>query len=134
MYHIANFPTKKMKLLDLAHELTGLDGEPIIKDAKTKEVMTLRDVLLSYIASANQMGVKEHERGILFDIGMKIGTESGQLPLSQSEYDAIKRLTDDGTVKNERGAQYIYGFVVSEQAKKIVNAAENESTNDSYAP
>jgi len=73
------------------------------------------------------MGIKEHERTIIFELGSRISNTKGKIELSQGEYDSLKRLADDGKTEGstQQKGQYIFSIEISEQVKKMINAAED---------
>ena len=72
----------------------------------------LKHILLTYIRAANNMGIKEHERTIIFERGGRISNTKGKIELSQGEYDALKRLADDGKTEGnaQQKGQYIFSI------------------------
>lgn len=114
-----------MKILDLSQKMLDFSGDPIPRGVDNKEDTLLKHVLLTYIRGSNNMGIKEHERTIVYELGSKISNGNKKIEFTQGEYDAIKRLTDNGMVDAGQGApQYIFPLEMSEQAKKMVNEAE----------
>jgi len=116
-----------MKILDLSQKIVNFEGESIPRSSTNKDDTLLKHVLLTYIRSANSMGIKEHERTIIFELGSRISNTKGKIELSQGEYDSLKRLADDGKTEGstQQKGQYIFSIEISEQVKKMINAAED---------
>lgn len=116
--------SKTTRKIDTSTVLLNLKNEPLtIKDEGKVRDMTLGDALLTYVASAHQMKAKDHDIPLLYSAGKKIA-EEGVVELGQGEYDAVKRLADDGTLKGQSGAEHIFSIIISQQVKELVDGAD----------
>lgn len=129
------------KRINLDQVFKTFEGEDIIetpevKDAKgvvTKEVtkFTLKKMLLSYVRASQGMETKPEEQTLMYEIGIKIGGAEGLIDLKQSEYDLIKKLVDNGKVKDRDGQMVdFWDLEKAQQLKLIIDGAQNAPEAD----
>ncbi len=149
-----------IKLLDVNQILTDFEGKPLravdisfaevteqlktvdtdkwvelIQDLiKKDEPVMLKTVLLRYLASANisAADISDDEKAIVYSAGNLIGMHNSKEPveLVPKHYDLIKRLVDNGKIKQQGQLIDLYALVTSQQAKAMVDAAKNKETKE----
>lgn len=114
------------KILDISQPIVDFEGESIPRVKGESEKLILKHVLIGYLRSGNSMGIKEHDRSIAYELGIRIAVETKKIELTQSEYDTLKRMTDNGKTEGGRDGpgRYVYSLEISEQARIMVNEAE----------
>jgi len=111
-----------MRKIDLSKKMVSFDGKPF---KIGKDDITLKNVILTYLRNAQDMGLDDKGLNCAFEIGFVIGGESGEVVLSSDQYDTIKRLSDNGQVKTANGEEkYIFEMIIRIQAKKMIDEAE----------
>lgn len=110
--------------LGLDRVFIDFSGEEI---KNNDQKFTLKDALLTYIRNSKMMSCSEQDLNTLYVLGIQIGTaKQGDLIVTTEEYDALKRLTDNGKITTPRGeTEFIYPSIeISMQLKEIVDSAE----------
>src|SRR4051794_3485772 len=116
-----------MKSLDTSTVLLSFEGKPIPNGKEkdgTEIPMTLKDVLLSYLSQGQAMGLNAMEMGRAYKLGMLIGGSTKVVTLQQPDYDLLKKLCDDGNLRQGQEMMPRFSLVISQQAKELIDAAE----------
>ena len=122
------------KELDLGTVLVEYDGKPVQDLSAQKEGegeiqskdLLLRDAILGYLRRADRMGLNEREQNIAYELGFIVAGQTGKMILTTEQYDAVKKLADNGKVKLPNGQEeYLYPFVVRVQTKRLIDGARN---------
>ncbi len=112
------------KAIDTTIVLKDFEGNPLT-DQNKKEV-TLKAVLLNYLQNCHAMGVtSENEKLSAYLAGLAIGSGGASTQLEQAQYDIIKKLVDGNKIKMGNSEEQLYGIVVQQQVKQILDQAEN---------
>lgn len=112
-----------MKKLNISTILKSFEGNPIKDNEKE---LTLKDGLIVYIRNSTRMGLSDADQNTLYTVGFLIGTETGIVTFTSDQYDALKRMCDNGKIKGSNGAEEaIYGSEVKGQIKELVDKAES---------
>jgi len=90
--------------------------------------MTLKQVILTYLNAAGQMDIDDLDKVHAYEAGMVIGLQDGEVELTVQQYDVIKKLSDKPKLKTADSD--IFGVVVSQQAKRMIDAAPVAKTGD----
>jgi hypothetical protein len=113
------------KSLNVSVVLKGFDGTEM-KKPDSKEPITLRDVLLSYLANSHAMNLEgKEEPANAYSAGVKIGTAKGNVILSQIEIATLKKLAEHNKVRTAQGEEIMFTLVVSQQIIDLLDGAEN---------
>lgn len=89
-----------------------------------EEPLTLKKVILIYLVNAHQMELSQDDLAVLYTLGNTIGASKGRVGMDVKQYDALKRMVDNGKVGSRGERVPIYGILVSQQAKEMVDSAE----------
>lgn len=115
-----------MKCLNPSQELVSFDGTPLLDDKQIP--LTLKDVLLAYLVNAHHMNLGADGEAKAYELGVLIAQGKKTVELSQAQYDMLKGICDRlGKVKvpNGTGEVALFGIVVTQQVKKIIDEAES---------
>lgn len=112
------------KVIDVSQALVDFEGRPIPISENDSKPIALKTILLAYCARAGEMGLSDLEQAGTFEAGMMVGAAGGKVELDQSQYDVLKKLADSGKIKTQQGEQDIFGLLIKQQVKQMVNAAE----------
>lgn len=111
-----------IKLLNISQVLKDFDDKPI-KNDDDKEV-TLKQVILTYLRLAAQMGLSDSELTEAYEAGFVVGVQNDTIELTSSQYDVIKKLVDKRKFTNgQQEVEVFPSIVVSIQAKRMVDEA-----------
>ena len=113
-----------MKKLDLSQVIKTFEGKPFREGDEKSAEMTLKRVILTYLRSANQMGINPDEEITAYETGIKIASCEKECELSSKEYDLVKKLADNAKIKQQGQEQDIFGVEIKVQVKKMVDEAE----------
>jgi len=115
-----------MKKLKIDQPIVNFEGEAIKTTAEENAPdFQLGHALLTYIRKGHSMGLTPADKTNAYHAGLKIGA-SKETELSNDEYKAIKKLTDNGKERQPNGAEEdIYRIEISEQVKQMVDGAED---------
>ncbi len=118
---------KSCKQIDVGQDLVQFNGEPLQRSLEDTKALMLKDVLLTYLNSAHRMGLNGPQESQAYSLGVKIAGEKGKMLFDQEEYDLLKSICDRcGKINLENGqVSSLYGIVVTQQVKQIVDEAEN---------
>jgi hypothetical protein len=107
-----------MKSLDLSQVLKSYEDKPI-KNGESGD-LTLKSMLLAYLAQAQHADLTSIDKGTVFQIGLSLGPVNGTVNLEQPQYDLIKKLCDSEKLHTALGFPLLW----TQQAKNMVDAAE----------
>ena len=96
--------------------------------------MTLKTVLLHYLSVAHLMNLQANDEMNLYFIGRQIGESADDtdatIILSMQDYTVLKKLADTGRVVQNGQAIPVFNLVVTQQAKILLEQAENVKGKD----
>lgn len=105
--------------------LVNFEGDPIKTGDNNQREMTLKDGLLIYIRNANRMGLSDAEQNDAFVAGVLIGHSDGEVTLTTAEYNAVRKLCEDGKLRAANGQQEdLFNLEVKKQLFDLVDQAE----------
>lgn len=110
------------KKLDVSQKLLDFSGKPITDGT---EDFTLKVALLTYLNNVQHMNLRQDDIARLYSVGMKVGTAAGEIEMEQGEYDALKRMVDDGQITKSQQPTLLFGIVIVQQVRDMVNNATN---------
>ena len=111
------------KKLDVSQKLLDFSGV-VINDGTTD--FTLKNAILTYLNNVQYMNLRHDDVTKLYSVGIKVGAATGEVELDQAEYDALKRMVDDGQVtKSQQQPMLMFGIVIVQQVRDLVNNATN---------
>lgn len=100
------------------------DGDKDIPKDQWKD-LTVKAVLLSYLQAAHLLGVKtDGEKLSAYLAGLAIGSGGAYTELDQPQYDVLKKIVDCNVLTSQGENQDLFGIVVHQQIKKIIDNAE----------
>lgn len=126
------------KAINVSQNFINYDGSKIIEvweqDTTAREI-TLKDVLIRYILTSGRMGLTDQDQVVIHTLGFLIGKENGVIILTTEQYDALKRMVDNGKVKSAQGGEEaVFGNIIKLQAKDMVDTAENVTESQTNEP
>lgn len=108
-----------MKKINVLQVFKDFSGE-VMSDGQKPELL-LKNVLLTYIASAT--GLTPSEQTSAYLAGLAIGMGGEETQLEPDQYDVVKKLVDKNIGKMNGVEQEVFTILVSQQAKSMVDGA-----------
>ena len=117
------------KVIDVLRTYKSFEGEDIIDSEKAP--IQLKRILLTYIRNAEKMGLSEHEQQEAYNAGFLIAkSDDEKIELTNSQYNAIKKLSDFGKIKLPNGnEESIFSLEVKIKTREYVDSAETIDEN-----
>lgn len=110
--------------LDLSQVIKNFEGKPFKETIDKSPNLTLRFVILTYLKSAQWMGLTDNEQTIAYETGIFVAVSLGKTIFTTAQYDVIKKLADGGKIERQEQSDYVYNLEVRLQAKEMIDSAQ----------
>lgn len=117
-----------LRRIDVSRVITDWDGETPIPLEGADRDFTIKDAIMKIANHAHLCSLSKEDKGLMIRLARINAKCSGNLDLTQHEYDVLKRITDAGTFTPPGGNGQtppvsLFGLCVESQVQEAVNDA-----------